>query len=124
MNSAAAIWTGLLGWLTHPVLVVAGMPMSWGDVAGFATGIVCVWLAARAIIWNFHFGILNAAILGLVFLQQRLFADASLQVVFIVLNARGLQEWRAGQQRSGEEPVYRVTQRDNLRAMLAIACMI
>ena len=124
MSGLVALWSGLLGWLTHPVLVVAGMPMSWGDLAGFATGIVCVWLAARAIIWNFHFGILNGAILGLVFLQQRLFADASLQVVFIVLNARGLQQWRAGQQLSETEPVYRATRRDNLHAMLAIACML
>jgi nicotinamide mononucleotide transporter len=124
MDSAAALWTGMLGWLTHPVLVIAGMPMSWGDLAGFATGITCVWLAARAIIWNFHFGILNAAILGLVFLQQRLFADASLQIVFIVLNARGLQAWRAGQQLSEAAPVFRITRSDTVRSMLAIACMV
>ena len=41
--------------------------MSLGDIAGFLTGIVNVWLAARAHVWNFHFGIVNAAILGLVF---------------------------------------------------------
>ena len=66
MSGAVARWTTALAWLTHPVYVVAGMPMSWGDIAGFLTGIVNVWLAARAHVWNFHFGILNAAILGLV----------------------------------------------------------
>jgi len=124
MDGILARWSAMLGSLTHPVLVVAGMPMSWGDLAGFATGIACVWLAALANIWNFPFGILNGAILGLVFLQQRLFADASLQVVFIVLNVRGLQTWRAGQQRSEADPVFRATRRDNVRAMLAIACMV
>ena len=114
MSGAFARWTTALAWLTHPVLVVAGMPMSWGDIAGFLTGIVNVWLAARAHVWNFHFGILNAAILGLVFLQERLFADASLQVVFIVLNARGLVEWRAGNVAEESAPVFRSTRRDNL----------
>jgi nicotinamide mononucleotide transporter len=115
---------GALAWLTHPVLVLAGMPMSWGDIAGFATGIACVWLAARANIWNFHFGILNAAILGLVFVQQRLFADASLQVVFIVLNTRGLQAWRAGQQVSESAPVFRTTRRELATMLLLVAGMV
>jgi len=106
--SGVARWTAALAWLTHPVYVVAGMPMSWGDMAGFLTGIVNVWLAARAHVWNFHFGILNAAILGLVFLQQRLFADASLQVVFIVLNLRGLLQWRAGHTVRESDPVFRL----------------
>jgi nicotinamide mononucleotide transporter len=116
--------SGALAWLTHPVLVLAGMPMSWGDIAGFATGIACVWLAARANIWNFHFGILNAAILGLVFVQQRLFADASLQVVFIVLNTRGLQAWRAGQQVSESAPVFRTTRRELATMLLLVAGMV
>lgn len=113
-----------LAWLTHPVLVLAGMPMSWGDIAGFVTGIVCVWLAARANIWNFHFGIVNGAILGLVFVQQRLFADASLQVVFIVLNARGLQSWRAGQQQSESAPVFHTTRRELARMLVTVAVMV
>lgn len=113
-----------LAWLTHPVLVLAGMPMSWGDIAGFVTGIVCVWLAARANIWNFHFGIVNGAILGLVFVQQRLFADASLQVVFIALNARGLQAWRAGEQLSESAPVFHTTRRELARMLLTVAILV
>jgi len=124
MDGLVAVWSSALAWLTHPVLVAAGMPMSWGDLSGFVTGIVCVWLAARANIWNFHFGIINSAILGLVFVQQRLFADASLQIVFIVLNARGLQAWRAGQSVSESAPVFRNTRRDLALELLAIACML
>ncbi|HEV7990716.1 MAG TPA: nicotinamide riboside transporter PnuC [Gemmatimonadaceae bacterium] len=123
MSDVFTLWSGALAWLTHPVFVVAGMPMSWGDLSGFATGIICVWLAARANIWNFHFGILNSAILGLVFVQQRLFADASLQVVFIVLNARGLQAWRAGQQVSASAPVFRGTRREQALMLLSIVGM-
>jgi len=118
MSGAIARWTTALAWLTHPVLVVAGMPMSWGDIAGFLTGIVNVWLAARAHVWNFHLGILNAAILGLVFLQERLFADASLQIVFIVLNVRGLLQWRAGHTVRESDPVFRLPHREHTLLVL------
>ncbi|MEO8561712.1 MAG: nicotinamide riboside transporter PnuC [bacterium] len=124
MPDAFAFVSGALAWLTRPVYVLGGMPMSWGDLSGFATGIACVWLAARANIWNFHFGILNSAILGLVFVQQRLFADASLQVVFIVLNARGLQSWRAGQQVSEAAPVFRSTRREFAQMTLTVAGLV
>ena len=123
MSGAFARWTTALAWLTHPVLVVAGMPMSWGDIAGFLTGIVNVWLAARAHVWNFHFGILNAAILGLVFLQERLFADASLQVVFIVLNVRGLLQWRAGHTVRESDPVFRLPHREHALLVLVAAAL-
>jgi nicotinamide mononucleotide transporter len=114
MQSTIAFWSTTLAWLTRPVYVAGGMPMSWGDLSGFATGIVCVWLAARANIWNFPFGILNSFILGLVFLQQRLFADSSLQVVFIVLNVRGLLSWRAGNVAEESAPVFRTSRREHL----------
>ena len=113
-----------LAWLTRPVLVIGAMPMSWGDIAGFATGITCVWLAARANIWNFHFGVANGGILGLVFFQQRLFADASLQVVFIVLNVRGLLAWRAGQQSAEPAPVFRATRREHLTLIAVMAGLV
>lgn len=83
----------LLAPLTQPVLTLAHMPMSIGDMLGFATGVLCVWLTARAHIWNFPAGILSSVVLGLVFLQQRLFADAALQIVFIVLSAQGWVQW-------------------------------
>lgn len=124
MDGALQAWSAVLAWLTRPVLVVGAMPMSWGDIAGFATGITCVWLAARAIIWNFHFGILNSAILGLVFLQQRLFADASLQVVFIILNVRGLLAWRAGQRGAEPAPVFRATRREHVALVLVMAGLV
>ena len=123
MSGAFARWTTALAWLTHPVLVVAGMPMSWGDIAGFLTGIVNVWLAARAHVWNFHLGILNAAILGLVFLQERLFADASLQIVFIVLNVRGLLQWRAGHTVRESDPVFRLPHREHTLLVLVAGAL-
>ena len=73
--------------------------LTWGDGLGFATGLLCVWLTAKASPWNFPWGILNSAILGIVFLDQKLFADSALQVVFIVLSVQGWWQWSAPRRR-------------------------
>jgi nicotinamide mononucleotide transporter len=83
----------IVTWLNLSINV-GGISLTLGDALGFATGLLCVWLTARASIWNFPWGIVNSLILGVVFLDQRLFADAGLQVVFIVLSALGWVQWR------------------------------
>lgn len=83
----------LLAALTTPVASLASMPISVGDMLGFATGVLCVALTARGHIGNFPAGIASSAVLGLVFWQQRLFADAVLQIVFIVLSIQGWRQW-------------------------------
>jgi len=109
-----------LAFLTNPLFIAAGMPMSAGDLLGFITGLICVWLTARANVWNFPAGILNSAILGFVFLQQRLFADASLQIVFIVLSALGWWQWLRRRHAQESSPVFSTTLREQL-ILLAIA---
>jgi hypothetical protein len=36
-----------------------GWTMSWTEVAGFATGALCVWLVVRQNVWTFPVGIAN-----------------------------------------------------------------
>lgn len=109
--------------LTTPVLTLAGMPMSPGDLAGFVTGIVCVWLTARGNIWNFPAGIVNSVILGMVFFQQRLFADAGLQLVFIGFSLWGWQLWLSGRQTREDAPVSRSPRREQLLLLAAAAAL-
>ena len=108
-----------LVFLTSPLFVAAGMPMSAGDILGFVTGLLCVWLTARANIWNFPVGIANSLILGLVFLQQRLFADATLQIVFIAFSIAGWWQWVHGRHARESSPVFSTTLREQL-ALLVI----
>jgi nicotinamide mononucleotide transporter len=77
---------------------VGATQVSLGDALGFVTGLLCVWLTAKANIWNFPMGILNSLILGFVFLEQRLFADSALQLVFIALSIQGWFQWSARKQ--------------------------
>lgn len=108
--------------LTAPLFVVASMPMSAGDILGFLTGVICVWLTARANVWNFPAGILNSLILGLVFLEQRLFADASLQIVFIVLSAIGWWEWLSRQHARESSPVFATSPKEQV-TLITIAAL-
>ncbi len=77
---------------------VGATQVSLGDALGFVTGLLCVWLTAKANIWNFPMGILNSLILGFVFLEQRLFADSALQLVFIALSIQGWFQWSGRKQ--------------------------
>ena len=63
---------------------------------GALAGLVCVWLVARASIWNWPVSILNTTLYFVVFLRARLYGDALLQVVFTVLGIYGWWSWRFG----------------------------
>jgi nicotinamide mononucleotide transporter len=71
-------------------------PMSLVEVFGFISGAICVWLVAKDNIWNWPIGIINAAFYVIVFYQARLFADMSLQVVYIILGFLGWFMWLKG----------------------------
>lgn len=86
----------LLSWLGSPAFFAFGAPLSNAEVFGFATGLVCVWLVVRKSIWNFPVGILNCALLFFLFWDSRLFADATLQILFIALGVHGWWQWLHG----------------------------
>jgi nicotinamide mononucleotide transporter len=75
----------LSGWTLSPV-----------EIAGFITGALCVWLVVRRNVWNFPLGIANNVFFWLLFMQAGLYADAWLQVVYLVLGALGWYWWLYG----------------------------
>lgn len=76
---------------------------------GAAAGLVCVWLVARASIWNWPVSIVNTALYFVVFLRARLYGDALLQVVFTVLGIYGWWSWRFGGAQGSELLLGRAT---------------
>jgi nicotinamide mononucleotide transporter len=88
--------TGILTWLNAPALTWQENSLSNAEVFGFATGLLCVWLTVWKNIWNFPIGILNCALLFFLFWEGRLFADASLQILFIALGLHGWWQWTHG----------------------------
>lgn len=66
------------------------------EAISFVSGALCVWMVVRQNVWNFPLGLVNVATLCVVFFQTRLFADASLQIVYVILNAWGWYYWLYG----------------------------
>lgn len=83
----------LLDWLNGTAVTAFGAPTSRAELLGFVTGALCVWLVVRQHIANWPLGIANVLLLMLVFVNAALYADAALQVVYVVLNAYGWWHW-------------------------------
>ncbi len=75
------------------------------EAVGFVTGALCVWLAARQVVWTFPVGIANNVAFAALFVPAGLYAQAGLQVVYVVLGGLGWWWWlRAGPDRTPLRP--------------------
>ena len=81
--------------------------VTWAELLGFVTGAVGVRLTVRAHIWNFPIGIANNVFFLVLFWTARLYADASLQIVYLVLGLIGWWEWLHGGERRGARVMAR-----------------
>ncbi|MBO3084473.1 nicotinamide riboside transporter PnuC [Cellulomonas fengjieae] len=81
--------------------------MGWIEILGFVTGAACVWLAARENVWNFPVGIVNTGLFLVLFASTGLYANAGLQVVYLVLNGLGWYWWLRGGRDNGVLTVRR-----------------
>jgi nicotinamide mononucleotide transporter len=91
--------------------------VSWAELLGFITGAICVFLVVRANVHNFWTGILNSAMFLVLFATARLWADASLQFIYIVLGFVGWWQWLLGGQNRTALKVGRASTR------LLLACL-
>lgn len=83
-------------WLNLVLFTMGNDQVSVAELLGFVTGAGCVWLTALARVANFPVGIANSALFLVLFLTARLYADAGLQVVYIVLGFVGWWQWLRG----------------------------
>ena len=81
-------WLGqLVSPLNMVVFVLGNDHVSWAEILGFVTGAASVWLTVKSRINNFPVGIANSAFFLVLFATSRLWADSSLQVLYIVLGS-------------------------------------
>lgn len=103
----------MLHWLNDTALrVPGGEQASWAELLGFVTGLACVWLVVRQHIANWPVGILNVALLMVAFVAAGLYADAGLQIVYVVLGFYGWWEWHAHGAARDRLPVRAATRRE------------
>lgn len=72
------------------------LPLGMTETLGFVTGAVTVWLTVKQNIWNWPIGIANSAFFVVLFFGARLFADMSLQIIYIILGFLGWYWWLRG----------------------------
>jgi nicotinamide mononucleotide transporter len=77
------------------------------EVVAFVTGVTTVWLAARQNVWNWPIGMVNVSLYAWLFSSVRLYADAGLQVVYLLLAAYGWWAWLHGGREGGPLRVRR-----------------
>ena len=88
--------TTIIDALNSVAFTALGQPTSWMEVIGFVTGAICVWLVAKQNIFNWPIGIANNVAFIVLFVSAGLFADAGLQVAYIVLAVWGWHQWLHG----------------------------
>lgn len=81
----------------------------WVEIAAAALGIASVWLAAREKVLSWPLGLLNVLAYAGIFWGARLYANAGLQVGYLLLNALGWWRWRHGG--AADLPVTRTPRR-------------
>lgn len=72
------------------------LPFDWLEAFGFITGAWGVWLQVRESIWNWPVQLVSSALYVAVFLQARLFSDAGLNVLYVLLYVLGWYWWLRG----------------------------
>jgi nicotinamide mononucleotide transporter len=90
------------------------------ETVSFITGAVCVWLTVVENVWNYPIGLVNSTTFCIVFFQSRLFADASLQIVYFVLGVIGWWMWLYG----GENKSKLTVTRGSHSELFAIALIV
>ena len=94
------------------------LPLGLTETLGFVTGAVGVWLTVKENIWNWPIGIANSAFFVVLFFGARLFADMSLQVIYIILGFLGWYWWLSGHQLEGAQGIYEYQTKSAMQRMV------
>ena len=94
------------------------------EIAANLVTTLSIWLAARNSRHTWSTGIVGCVLFGVQFVRSQLYADATLQLFFLVTSAIGWRQWRyAGGVRVAERPVTRASPR-TLAAMGLVAALV
>lgn len=90
------------------------------EAAGVVTGILCVYLAAKNIIWNWPFAIISVCIYVIIFFEAKLYADMGLQFYFLAMNIYGWYFWSRKSKTAEKVPVIRITQKEIFLSIIGV----
>jgi len=93
---------------------------TWQELTGFITGLLCVYLAAKNVIWNWPLAIISVVTYAFIFYQKHLFADTGLQLYFLAMNIYGWYHWSKRSPLDNLAPVLRITNRQMLLSIIGV----
>ncbi len=79
------------------------------EIAAVALGLINIVLIVRRSVWNYPFGIAMVILYAWIFWQARLYAEAALQVYFLIVQGFGWYWWLAGRGGDGRVVVLRAS---------------
>lgn len=91
---------------------ILGDHVSISEVFGFITGAASVWLCVKLRTSNWPVGIANDLFFLILFWSAGLYANAGLQILYVVLGIWGWWEWVHGGKNRAPVPVSRTSRRE------------
>lgn len=79
--------------IQNTIFKIFGYELSYLEFFGTVSGIIAVWLSARANVWSWPLGIINVTLSFFLFFQVQLYPDMFLQIFFFVTNLIGWWRW-------------------------------
>jgi nicotinamide mononucleotide transporter len=87
---------------------------------GVLTGTLCVWLAAKNVIYNWPIAIISVTIYIFIFFESKLYADMGLQFYFMAMNIYGWIYWSKNTQSAASRPVSVIKGREVVLSILGV----
>ncbi|HSW22548.1 MAG TPA: nicotinamide riboside transporter PnuC [Burkholderiaceae bacterium] len=91
-----------------PAFVLWGSPITWLEIVAVVLSLAMVWCNLRVNVTAWPLAIAASALYGLLFASSRLYGEAALQLLFIVVAFWGWWQWLRG--RGGDGRALRVHQ--------------
>ena len=90
------------------------------EISGVISGILCVYLAARNNILSWPLAIISVSIYIIIFYETKLYADAGLQVYFLITNIYGWYFWSRKSEKDDKVPVSFASGKSIFLSLIAI----
>jgi nicotinamide mononucleotide transporter len=88
--------------------------MNWTEILGTITGAASVLLAVRESAWNWPVGMANNLFFLILFWHAKLYADAILQIVYLVISVFGWWNWVRGGTGQTKLPISKTSSQNGL----------
>jgi nicotinamide mononucleotide transporter len=72
---------------------ILGYDLSYLEFTAVITGLIAIWLSARAHVWSWPIGIVNVTLAFFLYYQVQLYPDMFLQIFFFITNITGWWRW-------------------------------